>query len=152
MFNCLNLATILSLGATFKADKAHLDGTSLVKWRIPGINGVCAYFGLRFSMDGTHLIAGLKIGTTKLFFPIVVLNTTHAQNLREQNGESEHEWLELLVAYACSSAALGWYNSRKQRQKLAAWRQETLPDLLLKHEQALDLIRAEARKRQQTFR
>ena len=82
-FNCLNLSTILSLGATFKADKAHLDGTSLLKWRIPGIYGVCAYFGLRFSMDGTHLIVGLKVGTTKLFFPIVVLNTTHAQNLRE---------------------------------------------------------------------
>ena len=151
-FNCLNLSTILSLGATFKADKAHLDGTSLIKWRIPGISGVCAYFGLRFSMDGTHLIVGLKVGTTKLFFPIVVLNTTHAQNRREKNGESEHEWLELLIAYACSSAALGWYNSRKQRQQLAAWRQETLPDLLLKHEQALDLIRAEARKRQRTFR
>jgi hypothetical protein len=104
----------LSFGATIKADKVHIDGTSLIKWRIPKVNGVSTYFGLRFSIDGVHLITGLKIGTTKLLFPIIILDTAGAQNLRQQNGEVEHDWLELLVAFACSSAALGWYNKRKR--------------------------------------
>ena len=100
---------------TIKRDKSHIGGTSLIKWRLPGVNGVCTYFGLGFSMDGVHLISGVKIGTTKLLFPIILLDTVQAQNLREQNNEVEHDWLELLVAFGCSSAALGWYNARKRR-------------------------------------
>lgn len=76
------------------------------------MTGVSAYFGFGFTMDGTHLYLGFKIGSAKLLFPIVILNI---HNHRE-DAVSTEKWediVELGCCYFVISAIIGYFNNRK---------------------------------------
>jgi len=105
--------------------------------------------GLKYSVDGTTLLIGWRIGAIKLIFPLLVLNPTSAQKAVAKKDPSknasdyetsEGDNLSVLVGYIMSQSILGWLNRRRQRKKVEEWRQNSLKDLLKKQDATIRLI------------
>ena len=101
-------------------------------------------------MDGTHFLTGAKIGSAKMLFPIIVLNPTGAEN--NELTENFQDMFELGACYLVFNALLGYYNMRKEKQLLAKWRENQLPLLLQKHDQAIEMIKKRAKDVQKRVR
>ena len=90
------------------------------------------YFGLGFSMDGTHFLAGAKIGSAKLLFPFIICNPTGTEN--DELFEKFEEIFELGACYLIFNALFGFYNVRKEKKMVERWRKTELPGILRKHD------------------
>ena len=150
----MNVKTTVGIGVIIKKDEAYIESKSLIKWRIPNLNNVCAYLGLKYSMDGWAFLAGMKIGGVKLLFPVLILNPATVASSRKSGtdfGTSSRYNLEVLVGYFLSSCCLAWLNRRKQKQMIAQ-RKEAMAPRLEQHDQQMDMIRAPATKLQKRFK
>ena len=109
--------------------------------------------GLKYSVDGTTLLIGCRIGAIKLIFPLLVLNPTSAQkavakkdpsknasDYETSEGDNLGDNTSVLIGYIISQSILGWLNRRRQRKKVEEWRQNSLKDLLKKQEATIRLI------------
>ena len=81
--------------------------------KFPNFSHFSLYFGLGFSMDGTHFLTGVKIGSAKILFPIIVLNPTGEES--NELLEKFEDIFELATCYFVFNALIGFYNMRKEK-------------------------------------
>ena len=150
----MNVKTTIGIGVIIKKDEAYIESKSLIKWRIPNLNNVCAYLGLKYSIDGWAFLAGMKIGGVKLLFPVLILSPTTVASSRKSvtgSGTSSRDNLEVLAGYFLSSCCLAWLNRRKEKRMIARWKEAMAPRLD-QHTQQMALLRAPATKLQKRFK
>ena len=95
-FRSINCKAKQFAGIVLKKDVVHLESKTVLKWVLPNLNNVSFYLGLKNSMDGSSILAGLKVAGVKLLFPIIALNPVNLTT-NSQDDSSLTDWMEIFI-------------------------------------------------------